>query len=209
MRPIPFGSALALCALCAAAGALAQAPRLDIPAGRYELDQNHASLVFRVMHNGLSNYTARFTRFDATIELDPARLERSKVSATVDPTSVETDYPGKADFDSELANDPDFLDAKNHPKMQFASRSVRVREDGMLEVTGDLTMHGATRPVVLNVRINGAKLHPLKKIPVFGISARGQLQRSKWGVKGYLPTIAADSVGIEIEAEFEQKKKGA
>jgi polyisoprenoid-binding protein YceI len=207
MRSISFRSAVAVCGLCAAAGAFAQAPRLDIPACRYELDENHASLVFRVMHSGLSNYTARFTRFDATIELDPARLERSKVSATVDPTSVETDYPGKADFDSELANDKDFLDAKNHPKMQFASQSVRVRQDGMLEVTGALTMHGATQPVTLNVRINGAKLHPLKKIPVFGISARGELQRSKWGVRGYLPTIAADTVSIEIEAEFEQAKK--
>jgi polyisoprenoid-binding protein YceI len=182
------------------------AAQLDAPAGRYTLDKNHASLVFRVMHQGLSNYTARFTRFDAVIELDPERLERSKVTATIDPRSVETDYPGKADFDTELATKPEFLDANRHPKMQFVSRSVKSRENGTLDVTGDLSMHGATHPVTLNVRINGAKPHPLKKIPMLGISARGQLQRSKWGVDGFLPTVVADAVTIEIEAEFERQE---
>ncbi|HKZ73521.1 MAG TPA: YceI family protein [Steroidobacteraceae bacterium] len=184
------------------ASALAAPPRLDIPPGKYELDPRHSSLTFRVKHMGLSNYTARFTRFGAAIDLDPARIENSKVTATVDPTSVETDYPGERDFDAEIARKPTFLDADRYPKAEFVSRSVRVRKDGTLEVTGDLAMRGATHPVTLNVKINAAKLHPFSKRPVLGISARGQLQRSLWGVTDSLPDIAADNVGLEIEGEF-------
>lgn len=200
--PSPIAAFALIAGACLTGGAAAQTAKLDIAAGRYALDKNHASLTFRVMHNGLSNYTARFTRFDATIDLDPVRLENSKVSATVDPTSVETDYPGEADFDREIATKPEFLDAGKHPAAKFVSRSVRASQDGTLDVVGDLTLRGATHPVTLNVKINGAKPHPFKKVPVLGISARGRLQRSQWGVIGFLPDIVADSVGIEIEAEF-------
>jgi polyisoprenoid-binding protein YceI len=204
--PRVVSSSRAALALIAGA-ALAQAahgapPKLDVPAGRYELDRNHASLTIRVMHMGLSNYTARFTRLGGFIELDPARIERSKVTATVDPASIETDYPGETDFDGELASKPEYLDAKRHPQARFVSRSIRVRDDGTLDVTGDLTLRGVSRPLTLNVKINGAKQHPFRRLPVIGISARGSMQRSQWGVSGSLPTIAGDLVSLEIEAEF-------
>jgi polyisoprenoid-binding protein YceI len=198
---------LALSAICVAMSAGAKAPRLDIPAGTYTLDPNHSSLTFRVMHHGLARYTARFTDFDATVELDPARLERSKVTATVDVKSIETDYEGEADFDQELATGQEWFDGKTHPQMRFDSQKVRLRKDGTLDVTGSLSLRGASHPVTLNVKINGSKVHPLKKIPMFGISARAELQRSTWGMKAMLPTVVADEVTIELEAEFEQQEK--
>jgi polyisoprenoid-binding protein YceI len=204
-RSCSLARILALAGACLAGSAgSAEVPKLDTPPGRYTLDKNHASLVFRIMHQGLSNYTARFTRFDAAIELDPARIENSKVTATIDPHSVETDYPGPAEFDKEIATKPEFLDGNKHPRMQFVSRSIRAREDGTLEVTGDFSMHGATHPVMLNVKLNGARPHAMTKVPTLGISARGNLKRSEWGVTGYLPFIAADAVAIEIEAEFKR-----
>lgn len=199
--------ALALSALCVAASAGARAPTLDVPAGTYTLDPNHSSLTFRVMHHGLARYTARFTDFDATVELDPARLERSKVTAAADVLSIETDYEGEADFDQELATGEEWFDGKRHPQMRFDSEKVRLRKDGTLDVTGNLSLRGASHPVTLNVKINGSKIHPLKKVPMFGISARGELQRSTWGMKAMLPTIVADAVTIELEAEFEQREK--
>ena len=197
---------LAVSALCVAASAGAQPARLDIPAGRYTLDPNHSSLTFRVMHQGLARYTARFTDFDATVELDPAQLERSKVTATVDVKSIETDYEGKADFDTQLATEQEWFDGTAHPQMRFVSQKVQLRKDGTLDVLGNLTLRGASHPVTLNVRINGAKVHPLKKIPMFGVSARGELQRSTWGMKAMLPTTVADEVTVELEGEFEQQK---
>lgn len=182
--------------------AAATAAPLDAPAGRYVLDRNHASLVFKVMHRGLSWYTARFTRFDVEADIDPAQLESTTVTATIDPRSIETDYPGEADFDTELATKPEYLDAENHPQMKFVSTSVRDRGDGTLEMTGDFTMHGVTQPVTLDVRINGAKPNLFSGVPTIGVSARGELVRSRWNVTGSLPETASDQVLFEIEAEL-------
>src|SRR5690606_40941008 len=65
---------------------------LDVPAGVYKLDPNHALLQWSVSHLGLSNYTAKFTRYDATITLDPQALENSKITLSIDPRSVRTDF---------------------------------------------------------------------------------------------------------------------
>ena len=83
--------------------AAAQAP-IDVPAGTYTLEKTHASLTWRILHMGLSNYTARFTRFDATLRFDPQDFSRSTVEASVDLASVETDYipVGGRDFNQDL-----------------------------------------------------------------------------------------------------------
>lgn len=186
----------------AAAPQAVASPALAIPAGRYELDPKHSSLVFRVLHAGLSYYTARFTRFDVAVELDPQDLARSRVEARIDPFSIETDYPGEEDFDGELAKDPKFLEATKFPEIRFVSRQVQVLGPRELEIAGDLTMKGATRPVTLRVEIVGARPHPMSKTPTLGIAARGALERSGWGVSGYLPEIVADRVTFEINAEL-------
>ena len=93
----------------------------DVPAGNYTLDRNHASLIFRINHLGFSHYTARFTRFDATLELDPAHPATSSVTATIDPTSIETDNPDPTlDFDHQLQNQ-DWLNTAQFPQMTFRS----------------------------------------------------------------------------------------
>src|SRR5215217_5505203 len=70
-----------------------------VPAGSYTLDKQHASLIFRVNHIGFSNYTARFKRFDAQLQFDPRNLAASRVTATVDADSLETDSPDPAKLD--------------------------------------------------------------------------------------------------------------
>src|SRR4051812_30450072 len=70
-----------------------------VPAGAYTLDQAHASLIFRVSHLGFSNYTARFKRFDAQLQFDPANLAASRVNVTIDARSIETDFPDPAKLD--------------------------------------------------------------------------------------------------------------
>ena len=75
-------------------GALAQTtPYNEMPAGVYNLDETHAQLVWQVSHLGLSNYTARFTDFDADLIFDPEKPENSQLIATIDPTSIKTDFP--------------------------------------------------------------------------------------------------------------------
>ena len=99
-----------------------------MPGGIYELDKKHSSLTWKVSHLGLSNYTARFTDFDAQIMLNPTNLQVSKVRAQINPTSIKTDYPEpeKKNFDSQLINDAGWFNAKQFSEISFKSTSVKI-----------------------------------------------------------------------------------
>ena len=181
----------------------------DAPAGSYKLDKTHASLVFRVDHLGLSNYTARFTRLDGELQLDPANPGAASITATVDPRSLETDYPDpEPDFDAELQGGS-WLDAARFPKITFRSTKVEMTGPDTARVTGDLSLHGVTKPVVLETRFNGGYAsHPMDPAGSrIGFSAKGVLKRSDFGVAYGIPapgttTGVGDPVEFQIEAEF-------
>ena len=118
----------------------------NVPAGAYTLDRTHASLIFRVNHLGFSNYTARFKRFDAKLQFDPANLAASKVTASVDVDSLETDFPDPArlDFNAVLKGAA-WLDVAQFPRMEFASSHIDVTGVNTLRIHGDLTLHGGLR----------------------------------------------------------------
>ncbi len=180
-----------------------------VPAGAYTLDQSHASLVFRVSHLGFSNYTARFKRFDANLQFDPRNLAASKVAATVDVDSLETDYPepAKLDFNAVLKS-TDWLDVATYPRMEFASRQIDVTGVNTVRIHGDLTLHGVTRPIVLAATFNGGYAgHPMDPNARIGFSAQGTLRRSEFGIAFGIPAPGttmgvSDEVAIVIEAEF-------
>ncbi len=179
-------------------------PLAEMPAGAYTLDKTHASLVWKVSHLGLSNYTARFTDFDATINLQPNNLTASSVKATIDPMSVRTDYPHpeKKDFDAKLATGEGWFNANAFPQITFTATDLQKTDDHSGIMTGELTFLGVTKPVSLDVTFNKAMLeHPFAGKPALGFSATGKLQRSDWGMDTYLPNIG-DTVHIMIEAEF-------
>lgn len=180
-----------------------------VPAGSYTLDRAHASLIFRVNHLGFSNYTARFKRFDARLEFDPANLAASGVSATVDAASLETDFPDPAhlDFNAQLRGEQ-WLDVAKFPEIRFASRMIDVTGRNTLRIHGDLTLHGITRPVVLEATFNGGYAgHPLDPHARIGFSAHGTLRRSEFGIAYGIPAPGTtmgvgDDVAVAIEAEF-------
>ncbi len=179
------------------------------PAGAYTLDKTHGSLLFRVNHLGFSHYTARFTRFDAQLQFDPAKPEAMHVSATVDATSIQTDYPNpKPNFDKELQS-KSWLDAAAFPKMTFESATVQKTGANTAKVSGNLTLHGVTKPVSLDITYNGgyAGMNMDPGGSRIGFSARGVLKRSDFGVAFGIPapgtTIGVgDDVEVIIEAEF-------
>jgi polyisoprenoid-binding protein YceI len=191
-----------------ATGATA-ATAAKVPAGEYTLDKAHASLLFRVNHLGFSHFTARFKRFDARLHFDPVNLAASQVTATVDARSIETDYPdpAKLDFNAQLQN-AQWLDTAKFPEMTFQSSKVEVTGTNTMRVTGDLNLHGVTRPVTLNVTYNGGYAgHPLDPHARIGFSARGSLKRSEFGVAFGIPAPGSnmgvsDAVDVIIEAEF-------
>ncbi|MEM7617142.1 MAG: YceI family protein [Pseudomonadota bacterium] len=180
----------------------------EMLAGTYELDETHASLIWRVSHLGLSQYTARFTDFDAEIIFDPKQPELSKVTAEINPTSIKTDYPypEKKDFDKKLIEGGEWFNSKEFPEIKFVSTDIKRNGDDTGVMTGNLTFLGVTKPVTLDVKFNGAMAkQPFSKKPALGFSATGSLKRSQWGMGTYVPNIG-DEVEIIIEAEFSKMK---
>lgn len=197
-------SALAL--LIASSLCYAGTPYAEMPAGKYTLDKTHAQLHWRVSHLGLINYTARFTDFDATLVYDPKDPEKSSLEATVNPLSLETDYPypEETDFDKKLSEGKDWLNGKKFPTIKFTSTELKKIDDKTGTITGNLNFLGVTKPMTLNVTFNGAMAkQPFSKKPTLGFSAVGKIKRSDWGLTTYVPNIG-DEVELLIEAEFAQ-----
>lgn len=195
---------LAAVLLAFAVLAPAHAQKVEAPAGTYKLDLTHASITWKVKHLGLSNYTARFAKFEADLVIDPAKPEAAKLTATIDPASVKTDYPNVAqvDFDKELATGEKWFNAKVHKSITFVSTAVTSSGDGRAKVTGNLTLLGVTKPVTLDVALVGSTAaHPFMKKPALGFTASGTFKRSEFGMSNMVGIIG-DDVTLQIEAEM-------
>lgn len=189
----------------------APAPELG-PAGTYDLDPTHASLTWKINHFGLSDYTARFTGISGTLVFDPEDLSASVLDVTVDPASVETDFPGdfKAShpdspfdtFDQEISESEAYFNAVAFPAITFKSTDVTATGANTGTVTGDLTFRGVTKPVTLDVTYNGTASFPwAPEQPKIGFSATGSLKRSDFGLDIMVPSLG-DEVDLLIEVEF-------
>lgn len=195
---------LAVMALPFAAQAQEATPYEALPGGLYELDKNHASLIWTVDHMGLSDYTARFTEFDVDLMYDPINIEQSKIRVTVDPTSIETDYKSEdgKDFNKNLSEEAGWFNSTQFPEITFNSTKITKTADNTADVTGNLTFLGVTKPVTLNVTMNKAMgNHPMANKPALGFSATGTIKRSEFGMTKYIPQVG-DEVNLIIETEF-------
>jgi polyisoprenoid-binding protein YceI len=198
--------ALAACSPSQSPSTATPAAAPNVPAGAYTLEKAHASLVFRVSHLGFSNYTAQFKTFDAQLQFDPKNLAASTVTATVDPRSLDLDNPPPG-FVDELLGDK-FLDAAQFPEMSFKSTKLENIAASQVRITGDFTLHGVTKPVVLEATFNGGyEGHPMDPHARIGFSAHGSLNRGDFGIAYGIPAPGttmgvSDRVDIAIEAEF-------
>jgi polyisoprenoid-binding protein YceI len=109
--------------------------------------------------------------------------------------------------EDDLANSGNFLNAKQFPEIGFVSISTEVSGERTAKVTGDLTLHGVTKPVTLEVTFDGETAeHALSKVPALGFSATATLKRSDFGMDYLLPSLVGDDVQVQIEGDFIQKK---
>ncbi|TXM66865.1 polyisoprenoid-binding protein [Methylobacterium sp. WL103] len=194
-------SGLAL-ALFAGTPALAQATRdpAQIQAGTYAVDPGHTQVGWRVSHMGFSNYAGGFSDVSGSLTLDPKNPAASKLSIKVPVASVTTT---SAKLTGELKGDQ-WLDAGKYPDMTFVSTKVAPAGKDHAKVTGDLTLHGVTKPVTLDVTLVGAGANPLSKKYTVGFEATGTLKRSEFGVKTYVPLIG-DELHLTIAGAFERQ----
>lgn len=184
----------------------ALAQDIAIPSGTYANDPTHTSLVWSVNHFGLSNYTARINGVDATVELDADNLTQSTLSATVNMSGVNTDYPfpENADFNAELRSE-NWLNTDAFPHATFTSTSITRTGDATALIEGDLTFYGQTLPITLDTKLIGVlESHPFTNSGAFGIAATGTFDRTAFGFSTFAPNASAE-VTLQINAEFLQQ----
>lgn len=193
-----------LFALVPFAPALAQSPATHdaakVEAGTYAVDPNHTQVVFSVSHMGFSNYTGTFSGAAGELTLDPKTASASALKVSVPVASVMT-TSGKLDEELRSAQ---WLDAAQYPTMTFVSTKVMPMGKGKAKVTGDLTIHGMTKPTTLEVSFVGAGANPLDKKYTVGFEAKADIKRSDFGVKTYVPLIG-DTLHLSIAGAFEQQ----
>ena len=166
----------------------------------YTIDPGHSQVRFEYNHLGFSNIVGLIGEVSGEIVFDSADPSKSSVTATIPLTSIQTGY---AKMNDHLAKD-DFFDVAKFPEASFVSTSVESMSADRMRVTGDFSLHGVTRPVVLDVTLNKAGEHPMRKTPAIGFDASADLLRSDFGLDKYVPAVG-DAVKISITVEANGK----
>jgi polyisoprenoid-binding protein YceI len=165
----------------------------------WSLDKSHSKLGFGITHLMVSSVEGSFKSFDAKIVSSKEDFSDAVVELTADVNSIDTDNEQR---DNHLKN-PDYFDAAKYPALTFKSKSFKKVADKKYKVAGDLTLHGVTKPVELEVTLNGTAVHPYNKKTIAGFKATGVLKRSDFAIAPSTPAAAlSDEVSITANAEF-------
>jgi len=204
-KPLILSLALAL-ALSACTQETAAPARDAVPAaeaaapvgvsGTYVLDPKHTDVIVQWNHFGFSNPSAHFGQVDGRIVYDADDVAASSVEVTIPVAALETHVPA---FNEHMLSG-DFFDAGAFPAITFASTEVAGAGGNKLSVKGDLTIKGITRPVELDVTINGFAAHPMTQRMTAGFDASATLKRSDFGLGAYAPNVS-DEIRLRITTE--------
>ena len=153
----------------------------------WKIDPNHTAAQFSVRHLGISTVRGAFTKVSGTVTYDPADPSKNSIEVTIDASSVDTRVEMR---DNDLRS-PNFFDVAKYPTLTFKSKHVEAAGAGKLKVTGDLTIHGLTKEVVLDVDGPSAPITDPKGNSHMGASASTKINRNDFGVSGR-PGVVGD-----------------
>jgi len=180
--------------------AVALAATAVAQAGTWQIDPKHTAAQFSVKHLGVSTVRGAFSKVTGSVTHDPADPSKDSLEATIDASTVDTRLEMR---DNDLKS-PHFFDVQKFPTITFKSKSVKSTGSGKLQVTGDLTMHGVTKEVVLDVDGPSAPIKdPMNPGQRIGASASTKVNRQDFGIVG-APGVVGDDVTITIDAELTQ-----
>jgi polyisoprenoid-binding protein YceI len=180
--------------------AVALAATAVAQAGTWQIDPKHTAAQFSVKHLGVSTVRGAFSKVTGSVTHDPADPSKDSLEATIDASTVDTRLEMR---DNDLKS-PHFFDVQKFPTITFKSKSVKSTGSGKLQVTGDLTMHGVTKEVVLDVDGPSAPIKdPMGPGQRIGASASTKVNRQDFGIVG-APGVVGDDVTITIDAELTQ-----
>jgi len=182
--------------LTAAALALAATGAVAAPE-KYTLDPSHSQVVFTFNHFGFSTTYNTFSGWEGQIMFDQDDPAASSVEVAVPVMSLFTGW--EARFEHFMSED--FFGAAEGDMITFASTGIEVTGETTAKITGDLTMNGVTKAVVLDAKLNGTGTHPVVNKPYAGFDATGTIKRSDFGLGAFAPAVSDDlEVMISIEA---------
>lgn len=168
----------------------------------YNIDPTHTMIIASWDHMGFSNPMANFADATGKLVYDSANPAASTVHVEIPMQSLTSFVPA---LDNELKG-KDYFDVAQYPKAIFTSREVKPMGGNRLEVLGNLELRGVTRPVTLNVTLNGQGEHPMKKVAAIGFDATTHFKRSDFGIDKLVPVIG-DEIQLRITVEAHADKK--
>lgn len=168
----------------------------------YKIDPNHSASQFSVKHLGISTVRGVFEKTNGTVVYDPADVSKTQIDATIDTSSVNTRVQMR---DSDLRS-PNFLDVTKYPTITFKSKHAESLGQGKLKVTGDLTIHGVTKEIVLEVEGPAPEMKDPWGNMRTGASATTHINRKDFEVNG-APGAVGDDIQITLDVEMSRPAK--
>ncbi len=182
---------------------LAMSPLCFSEPQTWQIDPNHTAAQFSVKHLGISTVRGVFEKTSGTVTFDPGDPTKTSIDATIDATTVNTRVQMR---DNDLRS-PRFLDVQKFPTIKFKSTRTEAAGTGKLKVTGDLTIHGVTKPAVLDVDTSSQPItDPMGKGLRMGASATTKINRNDFGITT-LPGVVGDDIQIVLDVEMTRPAK--
>ncbi len=165
----------------------------------WKSDKMHSQLKFDVTHMGVSTVSGAFTDFDATVTASKADFSDAVFSLTAKSESINT---GVEPRNNHLKT-ADFFDVATYPIVTFTSTSINKISEGKYTLNGNLTMHGVTKPVILDLWYRGTITNPMSKKEVTGFRATGKINRADFGIGSKFPgAVVSEEVTLTADGEF-------
>ncbi len=170
---------------------------------KWHADPYHSKLGFTVTHLGIADVPGHFGDYDVTITSSKEDFSDAVVELTVQVASIDTRVEPR---DNHLRS-PDFFNVEQYPTMTFKSTAIKKAGKNKYKLTGDLTLHGVTKPVTVEMEYRGTTANPnAEGAPVAGIQITGNIKRSDFGVgTGFPAPMISDEVAIKADGEFGKK----
>lgn len=170
----------------------------------YTIDPGHTATVFSWSHFGFSTPSANFSDIQGTITVDNEKPANSSVNVTIPVSSINTNVKAL----DEHIQKAEFFDVEKYPNITFKSTKVQALGKNKYKITGDLTIKGVTKPVVLDAVLNKQAVHPMTKLQTIGFNATTSFNRSAFNVGAYVPNVGNKiTVNITTEASVPAAKK--
>ncbi|MCE9507737.1 MAG: YceI family protein [Alphaproteobacteria bacterium] len=163
---------------------------------KYTYDPLHTQILFSVNHMGFTMSYGRFNKFDGAFLLDEQNPESSSADITIDANSIDM-----ADNTWDEHVKEKFLETAKFPAITFKSTKIKRTGENAALMTGDLTLHGVTKPVTLNVTLNKVGMNPMIETRKdAGFSIKGSIKRSDFGITNFIPLVG-DDLALDIQVD--------